>query len=109
MPKTVGLHLQQAKSRLWELGLNIGKISFDEGINLLNQREEMCIRDSCEIDNHIVTYHLHIVGFQILDEHLYIVAAPCFVSVSYTHLSPNRRPTAAARASGLRTFAGGSK
>ena len=32
-------HLQQAKSRLWELGLNIGKISFDEGINLLNQRE----------------------------------------------------------------------
>lgn len=39
VPKTVGLHLQQAKSRLWELGLNIGKISFDEGINLLNQRE----------------------------------------------------------------------
>ena len=39
VPKTVGLHLQQANSRLWELGLNIGKISFDEGINLLNQRE----------------------------------------------------------------------
>lgn len=34
-----GIRVQQAKSRLWELGLNIGKISFDEGINLLNQRE----------------------------------------------------------------------
>ena len=39
VPKTVGLHLQQAKSRLWELGLNVGKIDFDEGINLLNQKD----------------------------------------------------------------------
>ncbi len=29
----------EAKGRLWELGLNVGKIYFDEGINLLNQKE----------------------------------------------------------------------
>lgn len=39
VPKVVGLHLNQAKSRLWELGLNIGDISFDDGINLLNQKD----------------------------------------------------------------------
>ncbi|MFR9128958.1 MAG: hypothetical protein ACLVJK_02965 [Alistipes putredinis] len=39
MPKTVGLHLQQAKAVCGSWGLNIGKISFDEGINLLNQQE----------------------------------------------------------------------
>ena len=38
-PKVVGLHLNQAKSRLWELGLNVGEISYDDGINLLNQKE----------------------------------------------------------------------
>ena len=39
VPQVVGLPLQQAKGRLWELGLNIGRIDFDEGINLLNQKE----------------------------------------------------------------------
>ena len=39
VPRLVGFPLKEAKGRLWELGLNIGKISFDEGINLLNQRE----------------------------------------------------------------------
>lgn len=39
VPRLVGLHLREAKSRLWEQGLNIGKIEFDEGINLLNQND----------------------------------------------------------------------
>ena len=39
VPQVVGLPLQQAKGRLWELGLNVGRIDFDEGINLLNQKE----------------------------------------------------------------------
>ena len=39
VPQVVGYHLAQAKSRLWELGLNIGRIDFDEGINLLNQKD----------------------------------------------------------------------
>lgn len=38
-PQLVGLPLKEAKSRLWEQGLNIGKIDFDAGINLLNQRD----------------------------------------------------------------------
>ena len=39
VPKAIGQSLQAAKSRLWEQGLNIGKVNFDEGINLLNQKE----------------------------------------------------------------------
>lgn len=38
-PLLVGTPLAQAKSRLWELGLNVGEVSFDEGINLLNQSQ----------------------------------------------------------------------
>ncbi len=39
VPQAVGLSLKEAKSRLWEQGLNIGRILFDDGINLLNQKE----------------------------------------------------------------------
>ena len=39
VPRLVGLPLMQAKGRLWELGLNVGKVDFDEGVNLLNQRD----------------------------------------------------------------------
>ena len=39
VPQIVGLSLRDAKSRLWEQGLNIGRVRFDQGINLLNQKE----------------------------------------------------------------------
>lgn len=39
VPKVVGQHLQQARSRLWEQGLNVGKVTSDPEINLLNQKE----------------------------------------------------------------------
>jgi hypothetical protein len=39
VPKIVGLSLGEAKNRLWERGLNVGKISMDDGINLVNQRD----------------------------------------------------------------------
>lgn len=39
VPQVVGLSLRDAKSRLWESGLNVGNIDFEEGINLLNQKE----------------------------------------------------------------------
>lgn len=39
VPQTVGLSLKEAKSRLWEQGLNIGRVEFDTGINLLNQKD----------------------------------------------------------------------
>lgn len=39
IPQLVGLPLKEAKSRLWEAGLNVGKVSFDPGITLLNQKD----------------------------------------------------------------------
>lgn len=39
VPQLTGAPLQAAKSRLWETGLNVGRIDFDEGINLLNQKD----------------------------------------------------------------------
>lgn len=39
IPQVVGLSLREAKGRIWESGLNLGKIDFEEGINLLNQKE----------------------------------------------------------------------
>ena len=39
LPRLVGLPLAQAKGRLWELGLNVGRVDFDEGVNLLNLKD----------------------------------------------------------------------
>lgn len=39
VPQLIGQPLAQAKGRIWELGLNVGRIDFDEGINLLNQKD----------------------------------------------------------------------
>ena len=46
VPKAIGQSLQAAKSRLWEQGLNIGKVNLDEGINLLNQKDARVYRQS---------------------------------------------------------------
>jgi beta-lactam-binding protein with PASTA domain len=46
VPKAIGQSLQAAKSRLWEQGLNIGKVNFDDGINLLNQKNARVYRQS---------------------------------------------------------------
>ena len=39
VPQLIGSPLQAAKGRLWETGLNVGRIDFDEGVNLLNQKD----------------------------------------------------------------------
>lgn len=39
VPQVVGLSLHDAKARLWESGLNVGKVIYEEGINLLNQKQ----------------------------------------------------------------------
>lgn len=39
MPKLVGFPLNEAKSRIWETGFNVGKIEFDPDITLLNRNE----------------------------------------------------------------------
>ena len=46
VPKAIGQSLHNAKSRLWEQGLNVGKINFDEDINLLNQKNARVYRQS---------------------------------------------------------------
>ncbi|MBR2332777.1 MAG: PASTA domain-containing protein [Rikenellaceae bacterium] len=38
-PKVVGLSLNEAKSRLWERGLNVGSVRFDEGIDVFDQND----------------------------------------------------------------------
>lgn len=35
-PRVVGLSLRQAKSRLWEVGLNVGQVKMDQGITAAN-------------------------------------------------------------------------
>ena len=37
VPKLIGQPLHRAKSRLWELGLNVGKVSYDGDVDLLDR------------------------------------------------------------------------
>ena len=46
VPKAIGQSLLSAKSRLWEQGLNVGKVVFDEDIDLLNQKNARVYRQS---------------------------------------------------------------
>ncbi len=46
VPNVAGLSLGEAKSRIWERGLNVGEIKRDEGINLVNQRDARVYRQS---------------------------------------------------------------
>jgi beta-lactam-binding protein with PASTA domain len=38
-PKLIGRQLFDAQSRLWEVGLNVGEVSYDEGITMLNRSD----------------------------------------------------------------------
>ena len=39
VPKVIGFPLKEAKSRLWEVGLNVGRIVYDEGIEVLDRKD----------------------------------------------------------------------
>lgn len=39
VPKIVGIPYREAKSRLWEMGLNLGKVDFGEGISPVNRND----------------------------------------------------------------------
>ena len=54
VPQVVGLPLKEAKSRLWELGLNVGKVAFDPDINLLNQKDALVYMQSPTAERHAV-------------------------------------------------------
>lgn len=47
-PKLVGFPLKEAKSRLWEMGLNIGTVAYDPEVTLLNQKEARVYMQSPE-------------------------------------------------------------
>ena len=53
VPQIIGLSLRDAKSRLWELGLNVGKVAFDDGINLLNQKDAHVYMQSPKAGRHV--------------------------------------------------------
>ena len=53
VPQIIGLSLRDAKSRLWELGLNVGKVAFDDGINLLNQKDAHVYMQSPKAERHV--------------------------------------------------------
>ena len=38
VPKLIGLTLQRAKGRLWEMGLNLGKVTYDDDVDLLDKK-----------------------------------------------------------------------
>ncbi|MFI3324417.1 MAG: PASTA domain-containing protein [Rikenellaceae bacterium] len=38
IPNVIGLSLKEAKSRIWESGLNVGRIDIDQGVNLLRDK-----------------------------------------------------------------------
>jgi beta-lactam-binding protein with PASTA domain len=46
IPKVVGLSFNEAKSRLWERGFNVGNVGRDGGINLINQKDARVYRQS---------------------------------------------------------------
>lgn len=46
VPKAIGQSLQSAKSRLWEEGLNVGKVTFDKDIDLLSEKDARVYRQS---------------------------------------------------------------
>ena len=39
VPKLIGLPLQRAKSRLWEMGLNVGSVVYDDDVELLDRKD----------------------------------------------------------------------
>lgn len=46
VPKTIGCTLREARSRLWEQGLNVGKVVFDDGINKLSEKDAKVYKQS---------------------------------------------------------------
>ena len=46
VPRLIGRRLFDAKGRLWELGLNVDKVTYDQGITLLNQDDARVCRQS---------------------------------------------------------------
>ena len=46
VPRVVGRQLFEAKGKLWEMGLNVGEVHYDEGITMLNRNDARVYRQS---------------------------------------------------------------
>lgn len=46
MPKFIGLTLNEAKSRIWEAGMNVGMITYDDDISLMDRNEARVYKQS---------------------------------------------------------------
>ena len=46
VPRLVGRQLFEAKGKLWEMGLNVGEVHYDEGITMLNRNDARVYRQS---------------------------------------------------------------
>jgi hypothetical protein len=57
VPKVIGCSLREACSRLWEQGLNVGKVSFDEGINKLSEKDARVYMQSSGSNVHTTLGH----------------------------------------------------
>ena len=55
VPQVIGRSLHEAKSRLWEAGLNIGEIEFDEGM-ALSERNRAKVYLQSLLPNNVVAY-----------------------------------------------------
>lgn len=52
VPQVVGFELREAKSRIWELGLNVGKVEYDGDINLLDKKDARVFIQSPSAERH---------------------------------------------------------
>lgn len=48
MPKLIGLSLQRAKSRLWEMGFNVGRVIYDDDVDMLDKKDARVYYQSVE-------------------------------------------------------------
>ena len=46
VPRLVGRQLFEAKGKLWEMGLNVGEVHYDEGVTMLNRNDARVYRQS---------------------------------------------------------------
>lgn len=70
MPRLLGLSLSEAKNRLWEAGMNVGTLNFDDNVTLATRNEARVYKQSPELSvrvDHGASVNLY---FTIDDEKL---------------------------------------
>jgi beta-lactam-binding protein with PASTA domain len=63
VPNVFGLKLSEAKSRIWDAGLNVGELSFDKGITMQDREDAMVYRQS--LFSNSTTWHGNTVALSL--------------------------------------------